>query len=111
MAVGLSGCGGGSSGSTAASPTAADVAARLKRGLTDRYLSVRWTACVPRPERVAGASVFRCNVNFGEPHIEIYCAAVVDGTLRSAAWQQPDRGRQDREAFARQCATRLARER
>jgi hypothetical protein len=108
LAAALSGCGGGASLGRA-SPAPADVAARLERELTGRYLSVRWVACVPRPERVAGAPVFRCNVNFGEPHIEIYCAAVVDGTLRSAAWRQPDRGRQNRVASARECAARLAR--
>jgi hypothetical protein len=108
LAAALAGCGGGSSGG-AAPPAPADVAARLKRELTRRYLSVRWVTCVPRSERVAGAPVFRCNVNFGEPHIEIYCAAVVDGTLRSAAWRQSERGRQNREASARECAARLAR--
>jgi hypothetical protein len=108
LAAAFAGCGGGSSGG-ASSAGPADVAARLKQELTGRSLSVRWVTCVTRPERVADAAVYRCNVNFGDPHIEIYCAAVVNGTLRSAAWREPVQGRQQREAFARECAAGLAR--
>jgi hypothetical protein len=44
-------------------------------------LSFRWVYCV-RTVRVFGRRpVFRCNVNFGEPHIVRYCAIVEGGKL------------------------------
>jgi hypothetical protein len=86
-----------------------DVAAMLRTSLTGRDLSVRSVVCVPRPERIEQAPVYRCNVNFGDPHVEIYCAAVVDGALRSAAWRQAVRGVLDRQARAKECARRLSR--
>jgi hypothetical protein len=74
-----------------------------------RHLTFRWVACVANGRSYRGQPIVRCNVNFGDPHIEIYCAAVVNGTLRSAAWREPVQGRQQREAFARECAAGLAR--
>jgi hypothetical protein len=29
----------------------------------------------------AGSAIFRCNVNFGEPHIVRYCATLAHGEL------------------------------
>jgi hypothetical protein len=81
---------------------AATIEAKLQRHLADRSLSVKWVRCV------AGASsTYRCNVNFGDPHVQIYCAALVDGSLRTAEWRQAEYGRQDRAASARECARRL----
>jgi hypothetical protein len=49
---------------------------RLLRGRLDaRHLSYRWVRCVR--ER----SAFRCNVDFGDPHIVQYCALVRGGRL------------------------------
>ena len=45
--------------------------------------------CVDGGVRRDGAPVFRCNVNFGEPHIEGYCVLVRDGR---AVTQVEDRG-------------------
>ena len=45
--------------------------------------------CVDEGVRRDGAPVFRCNVNFGEPHIEGYCVLVRDGR---AVTQVEDRG-------------------
>ena len=91
--LGLAGC--GSTGPTT-------IEAKLRRHLADRDLSPAWVRCVRSP-----GSVYRCNVNFGDPHVQIYCAAVVDGRFRAAEWRQPVHGRQDRAAAARECAHRL----
>ena len=101
-ALALAGCGGGSS-----QPA---VGTMLKESLTKRGLSVRAAVCTRRPERIGGAPVYRCNVNFGDPHIEIYCAAIVRGELGFAEWTQAVHGRQDRNAAARECAARLRRQ-
>ena len=47
----------------------------LGRRLASQHLSYRWVVCV----RERG--VFRCNVNFGDPHIVRYCAVVRAGRL------------------------------
>jgi hypothetical protein len=77
------------------------VESKLRRHLADRSLSVQWVRCVPE------APAYRCNVSFGDPHVEIYCATLVDGSLRAAEWRQAEHGRQDRDAAARECARRL----
>ncbi len=33
--------------------------------------------------------IVRCNVNFGDPHIEAYCSVMIDGKLRT---NHEDRG-------------------
>jgi hypothetical protein len=82
-ALGLAaGCGGGASPSAPAGgapPTAAGAEQALAARLTGRDLSFRWVRCVDGGVRRDGASVFRCNVNFGEPHIVGYCVLVRDG--------------------------------
>jgi len=88
-------------------PRPTGVAAELRRSLAGRGLSVRWVACVRRPERIGDAPVYRCNVDFGDPHVEMYCATVVDGRLRALPWRRAVRGEQDRAASARECAARL----
>lgn len=96
----LAACGGGA-------PAPADPARLLERSLTERGLSVRWVACSPAAERVEAVRVHRCNVSFGDPHVQIYCAAIVEGELRRAEWRPAGRGAQDRAASARECAGRL----
>jgi hypothetical protein len=94
LALLLAACGGSSTSST--------IESKLRQHLTERDLSVKWVRCTPARE-----SVYRCNVNFGDPHVQIYCAAMIDGDLRAAEWRQPVHGRQDRVAAARECAARL----
>jgi hypothetical protein len=96
LALVLAGCGGDGGGGT--------IEAQLRRHLAARSLSVEWVRCVR-----GLSSIYRCNVNFGDPHVQIYCAAVVDGKLRAAEWPAAAHGRQDRAASARECARRLAR--
>ena len=93
--VALSGCGGGGA-------SAATIEAKLTRHLVARDLPPKWVRCVP-----GRGSVFRCNVDFGDLHIQIYCATLVGGRLRAAEWRSPVHGRQDRAAAARECARRL----
>jgi 4-hydroxy-3-methylbut-2-en-1-yl diphosphate synthase IspG/GcpE len=74
----LAGCGGTTRGSTAelraATPTVA------KRLLTARlqaqHLTFHWVACLRTGRTYNGVAVVRCNVNFGDPHIEAYCSVL-----------------------------------
>jgi hypothetical protein len=45
------------------------------------HLDYHWVACVRTPHRFRGVRVVRCNVDFGEPHIEAYCSVLRDGRL------------------------------
>lgn len=73
------GCDG--SGSSSSVTTAADVRAALEARLQGKDLSYRWVYCVRTKQQFAGRRVFRCNVDFGEPHIVPYCATLEDGRL------------------------------
>jgi len=53
------------------------VAARLRQ----RLLRPHWIACVPSGRRYHDAAVVRCNVNFGDPHIQAYCSVMRGGRL------------------------------
>ena len=82
LALGLAlvgGCTGAEERSEPAKPRA--VRAALETRLLDRKLSYRWVVCVPTNAWFAGSPIFRCNVNFGEPHIVRYCATLNDGHL------------------------------
>jgi hypothetical protein len=92
--------------SSAAAPKRVGVA--LRGWLHARSLSPTWVVCVPSAARIRGRTVFRCNVDFGDPHIQVYCAVVAGGRVRAAEWRQPVRGRQDRAAFQKECARRLS---
>jgi hypothetical protein len=67
------------SGSHRNAPTSsnkADIRRQLASRLHGKMLSPRWIACVPSGRRYQGASVIRCNVNFGDPHIVAYCSVL-----------------------------------
>jgi hypothetical protein len=49
-----------------------ELAARLHRQL----LRPHWIACVPSGRSFHSAAVIRCNVNFGDPHIQAYCSVL-----------------------------------
>lgn len=68
-----------SSQTTSATAKAADVRVALEDWLLARKLSYRWVVCVRTKQSFAGNPIFRCNVNFGEPHIVRYCATLQDG--------------------------------
>ena len=61
--------------------TPAYVRAALEARLVERNLSFEWVYCLRTRLEFEGRDVFRCNVNFGEPHIVIYCAVLEDGRL------------------------------
>ena len=69
----------GSSQPTSVAATTGAVRAALEDRLLARKLSYRWVVCVRTKRSFAGNSIFRCNVNFGEPHIVRYCATLEDG--------------------------------
>ena len=69
----------GSSDATSVKTNAADVRAALEDRLLGKKLSYRWVVCVRTKRSFAGSPIFRCNVNFGEPHIVRYCATLEDG--------------------------------
>ena len=76
-ALALAGCGG-----QAAPPnTAANVQAALLDRLERKLLSVQWVACVASGHEFRSERVFRCKVDFGDPHLESYCALLLDGNL------------------------------
>jgi hypothetical protein len=70
-----------SSNTTSASSEAAQVRAALEARLVKKKLSYRWVVCVQTKRSFAGSVIFRCNVNFGEPHIVRYCATLAQGRL------------------------------
>lgn len=98
------GCGGNASHAV----TGTNVASTLRASLVARDSPPHWVACVPTRARVRGLTAFRCNVNFGDPHVEAYCAVLDRDRLSYAAWRPPDQGRQDRLAAQIECARRLS---
>lgn len=83
----LAACGG--SQTTSVTAKAADVRAALEDRLLARKLSYRWVVCVRTKRSFAGSPIFRCNVNFGEPHIVRYCATLEDGDFATNR-EQPE---------------------
>jgi hypothetical protein len=75
----LAGCGGGSSPYSAATPK--DAKKLMIRYLDGKQLTYRWVACLHTGRSFEGAAIVRCNVNFGDPHIEAYCIVLKDGKL------------------------------
>jgi hypothetical protein len=76
----LAGCGGGSSGLTAARPALAKTLMTAR--LNAKHLDYRWVACIRVGRTYRHVAITRCNVNFGiDPHIEAYCLLLKDGKL------------------------------
>jgi hypothetical protein len=69
--------------------TPAEAEAALQDRLERRELSVTWVRCVGSGYRYEGERVFRCNVNFGDPHIEAYCAVFLQGEL-ATQFERPE---------------------
>jgi hypothetical protein len=89
-AAALAGAGCGDSGSTASAPPVTSggspthaVKAALEARLASAHLNYRWVACVRNGRAYQNAPVVRCNVNFGDPHIEAYCSVLIGGKLRT----------------------------
>ena len=58
------------------SGSATEIKHKLAARLHQRLLRPHWIACVPSGRRYNGAAVIRCNVNFGDPHIQAYCSVM-----------------------------------
>lgn len=72
----VAGCGGES-----AETTPAAVKEALEAQLASKNLSWEWVYCLRTRRSFEGSSIIRCNVNFGEPHIVIYCVTLEEGEL------------------------------
>jgi hypothetical protein len=77
----LAGCGGSSSAYEATTPREAKEL--MIDYLDGKQLDYRWVACLHSGRSFEGAAVVRCNVNFGDPHIEAYCVVLRHGKLYS----------------------------
>ncbi len=49
--------------------------------LHSQHAYFHWVVCVPSGLRFHGVRVVRCNVDFGDPHIQAYCSVVRGGRL------------------------------
>jgi hypothetical protein len=79
----LSGCGGSP---TVATPKVTEatlpVAKRLLQArLAQQQLVYHWVVCLRTGRTYGGVKIVRCNVDFGDPHIEAYCSVLVNGRL------------------------------
>ena len=61
--------------------TPGEVKTALEARLVDKQLSFEWVYCLRTRLEFEGRDIVRCNVNFGEPHIVIYCAVLENGEL------------------------------
>jgi hypothetical protein len=57
-------------------PSLAVAKQKLGVRLHQRLLRPHWIVCVPTGRRYHDAGVVRCNVNFGDPHIQAYCTVL-----------------------------------
>jgi hypothetical protein len=77
----VGGCGGSSS--TYGATTPPEAKKLMIDYLDGKHLSYRWVACLQSGRSFEGAAIVRCNVNFGDPHIEAYCVVLRHGKLYS----------------------------
>lgn len=56
-------------------------AATLRTELRSEHLSFRYVTCVKNGRAYQDRPVIRCNVNFGDPHVQAYCTVIIDGRL------------------------------
>lgn len=57
-------------------PSLAVAKQKLGVRMHQRLLRPHWIACVATGRQYRGAGVVRCNVNFGDPHIQAYCTVL-----------------------------------
>ena len=78
----VAGCGASSQ------PTPANAKEAVEARLAGKHLSFEWVFCLRTTRSFEGRAIFRCNVNFGEPHIVIYCVTL-DGEKLVTNHEQP----------------------
>ena len=81
LALSAAGCGTTKATSLLDSPTPAQARRLLTARLHAKQLAFRWVACITNGRSFRGAQIVRCNVDFGDPHIEAYCSVLVGGRL------------------------------
>ena len=81
LTVAAAGCGGSSAVRKQAAPNVRDVRRALVDRLQAKHLSFRWVACLRNGRTFQNMPIVRCNVNFGDPHIEAYCSVLEHGRL------------------------------
>ena len=79
-AVLLAGCG-GNGASTYSATTPSDAKKLMIDYLDGKQLTYHWVACLRSGRTFHGAAIVRCNVNFGDPHIEAYCIVLKHGKV------------------------------
>ena len=80
----LAGCGSSTSGSSSYEAATVPQAKRLMIDyLQSKDLAYHWVACLRSGRSFEGAAIVRCNVNFGDPHIEAYCIVLREGKFYS----------------------------
>ena len=67
--------------STVRTASPATVRSALITRLEASHLTYRWVVCVRTGRVFRQQAVVRCNVNFGDPHIEAYCSIIDRGRL------------------------------
>jgi hypothetical protein len=78
----LAGCGGGAASAYSAT-TPRDAKRLMVRYLDAKQLAYHWVACLRAGTSFKGVAIVRCNVDFGDPHIEAYCIVLKGGNLYS----------------------------
>jgi hypothetical protein len=54
---------------------------RMVASLRRDKLSWHWVVCLRNGHRFKGVPIVRCNVDFGDPHVEAYCVVLRGGRL------------------------------
>jgi hypothetical protein len=49
----------------------------LRRELSSEHLNFQYVACIRNGRSYHGHPIIRCNVNFGDPHVEAYCSVIL----------------------------------
>lgn len=71
----------GASGARLSTASPARFQTMLQARLNHLGLNYHRVTCVPSGRSFDGVRVVRCNVDFGEPHIEAYCSVLRNGQL------------------------------
>jgi hypothetical protein len=53
----------------------------LSLELRSEHLSFSYVACIRNGRSYHGHPIIRCNVNFGDPHVQAYCSVISAGRL------------------------------
>ena len=56
--------------------------------LDAQHATFHWVACVRSGKHFLGVPIVRCNVNFGDPHIQAYCSVFRGGHLLTSQEDQ-----------------------